>query len=121
MSRDEMKKYVEVLMRDSKPWKSMKLIVLGNGRIGKTTLLKSFNQILHPNEKVISTALLFSFPHTNQQDDSIESTVGVDCHTLNIADGEVTVWDFAGQQEYTVTHQFFLSTEVCISYFRCMK
>ncbi len=43
----------------------------------------------------------------------IESTIGIDCHTLNLAGGEVAVWDFAGQQEYTVTHQFFLSNEVC--------
>ncbi len=42
----------------------------------------------------------------------ILSTVGVDNHTMKLAGGEVTVWDFAGQQEYTVTHQFFLSNEV---------
>ncbi len=52
MSREEMKKYLEVLMRDSKPWKSIKLIVLGNGRIGKTTLLETFNQILQVKERV---------------------------------------------------------------------
>lgn len=66
MSRDEMKKYVEVLVRDSESWKSIKLIVLGNGRIGKTTLLKAFNQILHPNEEVFSTNLLF-LPYTNHR------------------------------------------------------
>ncbi len=43
----------------------------------------------------------------------IQSTVGVDCNTLDIGGGQITVWDFAGQQEYMVTHQFFLSMEVC--------
>lgn len=28
--------------------------------------------------------------------------------------GQISVWDFGGQMEYTVTHQFFLSNEVCI-------
>lgn len=47
-----------------------------------------------------------------QNAESIDSTVGIDCTTLNLAKGEVTVWDFAGQLEYTTTHQFFLSLEV---------
>ena len=50
--------------------------------------------------------------HFLQNLTDIVSTVGVDCETFNIAGGEVTVWDFAGQLEYTVTHQFFLSSEV---------
>ena len=45
---------------------------------------------------------------------SIESTVGVDCKTISLANGEVMVWDFAGQLEYVTTHQFFLSKEVYI-------
>lgn len=42
------------------------------------------------------------------------STVGVDLDTFNVAGGEVTLFDFAGQLEYTATHQFFLSSQVCI-------
>jgi hypothetical protein len=38
--------------------------------------------------------------------------VGVDCGTLHLAKGEISVWDFAGQLEYTATHAFFLSIEV---------
>ncbi len=55
-----------------------------------------------------------------QTNSSIQSTVGVDCSALSLADGEVTVWDFAGQQEYTVTHQFFLSLEVIIFLLTCL-
>jgi hypothetical protein len=38
--------------------------------------------------------------------------VGVDCGTLHLAKGEISVWDFAGQLEYSATHAFFLSVEV---------
>lgn len=44
----------------------------------------------------------------------IISTVGVDISILQLAQGEISVWDFAGQLQYTVTHQFFLSVEVII-------
>lgn len=58
---------------------------------------------------------------------AIDSTIGVELGQIklargnfffsfyaftNICKGELTVWDFAGQLQYTVTHQFFLSIEV---------
>jgi hypothetical protein len=42
----------------------------------------------------------------------IVSTIGIECEMINVAGGEIMVWDFAGQEEYTATHQFFLSNEV---------
>jgi len=45
---------------------------------------------------------------------SIESTVGVDCESFNLAKGNISVWDFAGQLEYTATHALFLTMEVMI-------
>lgn len=44
------------------------------------------------------------------------STVGIECSTLLIGNGSVMIMDFAGQLEYTVTHQYFLSNEVYLSY-----
>jgi hypothetical protein len=41
-----------------------------------------------------------------------ERTVGVDLSIMRIANGEVSIWDFGGQLEYTVTHQLLLSSEV---------
>ena len=41
-----------------------------------------------------------------------ESTIGIDHSVLNIEGGTINILDFAGQLEYTVTHQFFLSSEV---------
>jgi hypothetical protein len=41
-----------------------------------------------------------------------ERTVGADVSTMKMGKGEVSVWDFGGQLEYSVTHQFLLSVEV---------
>jgi hypothetical protein len=46
-----------------------------------------------------------------------QSTVGIECTDIKLAGGEVSVWDFAGQLEYTSTHQFFLSIEVLDMFF----
>lgn len=43
------------------------------------------------------------------------STVGIDCMTIALQSGELSVWDFGGQLEYTTTHSFFLSIEVLIN------
>jgi hypothetical protein len=47
-----------------------------------------------------------------KKEEVIASTVGIDCETISLGGGTVMIWDFAGQLEYTSTHQFFLSTEV---------
>ncbi len=46
MKEEEMRNFVEQLIAGSEQWKAMKLVVLGNGRIGKTTLLRAFDQLL---------------------------------------------------------------------------
>lgn len=46
-------------------------------------------------------------PHWNTK-----STVGIECNQFKFSNGDISLWDFAGQMEYTVTHQFFLSNEV---------
>jgi hypothetical protein len=50
-------------MKNSTPWHSMKLVVLGNGRIGKTTLLHTMFQLLKKvcgvnGEKIIIIILI---------------------------------------------------------------
>ncbi len=49
MSKDDMRRFIQQLISTGEAWKAMKMIVLGNGRIGKTTLLEAFDDILHPN------------------------------------------------------------------------
>lgn len=86
---DEMRKINTEIESINQEWRAMKMIVFGSERIGKTTFV---------------TAL---------KESTIVSTVGIDCKKMKISRGQVTVMDFAGQMEYTVTHQFFLSNEVC--------
>ncbi len=46
MRGNEMRSYVQQLIKESEPWKSIKMVVLGNGLIGKTTLLRAFDKLL---------------------------------------------------------------------------
>src|SRR5271163_1404170 len=62
-------------------------------------------------------SILFFFPHQKSAVE-IKSTVGIECSVLNVEDTPVSVWDFAGQLEYTVTHQYFLSSKVLFLIFR---
>lgn len=77
--------------------KEAKLLILGEGGAGKTTLarkiLKGFGEAL-PTEK--------------------ESTHGIEIHdhvftSLDGKDFAMHVWDFGGQEIYHATHQFFLT------------
>lgn len=45
----EMRQFLYALMKNSEPLRSMKLVVLGHGRIGKTTLLNAMRNILDAN------------------------------------------------------------------------
>lgn len=44
---EDIKTFVEQLMVNSSEWRAMKLIVLGHGRIGKTTMLSTLRSILN--------------------------------------------------------------------------
>jgi hypothetical protein len=114
----EIQKYLRELMKSSEEWHAMKLVVLGHGRIGKTTMLTKLHSILTPNENITVFSLsllplsLYLSLSTLQNLQDIKSTVGIECKTISIAKRDVMVRDFAGQLEYITTHQFFLSKEV---------
>ncbi len=63
MRQEQMRQYIQQLIASGEQWKSMKMVVLGNGRIGKTTLLQAFDDILHPDHptKVCFFSLNVSF------------------------------------------------------------
>ncbi len=52
MPKEEMREYLKQLMSEGEQWKAIKMVVLGNGRIGKTTLLHSIHQLLTPSQMV---------------------------------------------------------------------
>ncbi len=76
----------------------IKLLLIGEGRVGKSTL-----------SKVLSNHN-YTFSHE-------ESTEGIDILTWEIArhemktekDFRINIWDFGGQEIYHSTHQFFLT------------
>lgn len=111
---------LEYLKERSEPWKKMKLVVLGHGQIGKTTLVAALHNILNPSDQqqvhYTYIDLLINFNYVCVQIKDILSTVGIECSPLRLESGEVNVWDFGGQLEYTVTHGFFLSLKVHLRY-----
>ena len=73
-----------------------KLLILGEGGAGKTSLCR---RLLYPSQPLPSES---------------ESTKGIDIHQYdfpmdNGRDFRVNVWDFGGQEIYHATHQFFLT------------
>ncbi len=76
-----------------------KLLIVGEERAGKTSLMKSLTD-----------------PSFNLNKDEL-STEGIDIQTWHIPKGQtglskdfrLNVWDFGGQEIYHATHQFFLS------------
>ncbi|MCA9333803.1 leucine-rich repeat domain-containing protein [Candidatus Saccharibacteria bacterium] len=75
-----------------------KLLLVGEGRVGKTSLAKSL-----------------SIPGYVLEDE--QSTEGIDIHSWIISkqdlgvekDFRLNIWDFGGQEIYHATHQFFLT------------
>jgi Leucine-rich repeat (LRR) protein/GTPase SAR1 family protein len=77
-----------------------KLILIGNGRVGKTTLIRRWlENTFDPNEPSTHAIQLHSYPlkaFANEQ--------GYDQVQLNI-------WDFGGQDIYHSTHRMFMQTQ----------
>lgn len=94
---DELQAYLRSLAR-AEPLYEAKLLVVGEGGVGKTTLLKTL---------------------TGQEPRVGEPTthgVSIDIHAMHLPYPErqevqvqFNAWDFGGQEVYRVTHQFFFS------------
>ena len=50
LAQESIQPFLEDLMTKSEPWRAMKLVVLGNGQIGKTTMLHSLKQLVQTSE-----------------------------------------------------------------------
>ena len=46
-NESDIRDYLHLMKEDSIEWNAMKLVVLGHGRIGKTTLIQTLKHILH--------------------------------------------------------------------------
>jgi internalin A len=92
LSSQELMAYLfEVQDKNTKPLNEAKVLVVGDERVGKTSLINRLLGHSHnPNQK---------------------STPGIDIQNHQLSnDIRVNIWDFAGQEITHQTHQFFLST-----------
>ncbi|MFZ4661008.1 MAG: COR domain-containing protein [Caldilineaceae bacterium] len=98
---DELKAYLRSL-ENAEPLYEAKLVLVGEGNVGKTTLLKALKgkkgeEAPKPGERTTHGVEIdihgLLLPHPTQ--DGIEI--------------QLNAWDFGGQDVYRVTHQFFFS------------
>lgn len=88
-------------LREAEPLYEAKLLLVGNGGVGKTTLLKALmgREGARPREGEPTTHGVridihaFHLPHPDNEGVAIQ----------------LNSWDFGGQEVYRVTHQFFFS------------
>ena len=93
--------YLRSLAENAEPLYEAKLVLVGEGNVGKTTLLK---------------ALKGRKDEAPQKNEPTTHGVEIDIHGLLLPhpaqDGieiQLNAWDFGGQDVYRVTHQFFFS------------
>ena len=98
---DAVKAYLRSLEQNAEPLYEAKLVLVGEGNVGKTTLLK---------------ALKGKAGAAPQEHEPTTHGVEIDIHGLRLPhptqDGveiQLNAWDFGGQDVYRVTHQFFFS------------
>ncbi|MCB9113213.1 MAG: leucine-rich repeat domain-containing protein [Anaerolineales bacterium] len=94
--------YLRSIEQNAEPLYEAKLVLVGEGNVGKTTLLKALK-----NEKGAGA------PKKNER---TTHGVEIDIHGIKLPhpdkDGieiQLNAWDFGGQDVYRVTHQFFFS------------
>eukprot|EP00026_Physarum_polycephalum_P003518 Phypoly_transcript_03531.p1 GENE.Phypoly_transcript_03531~~Phypoly_transcript_03531.p1 ORF type:complete len:802 (+),score=106.01 Phypoly_transcript_03531:131-2407(+) len=112
MEKDEdIREFLCQLKQQAEQWKKMKIVFLGHGEVGKTSLLNALIDKSKNTQLRTIKNLFLPSPKIDVRD----RTVGVDVSTLKIGyGGEASVWDFGGQLEYAVTHQFLLSIEMVV-------
>jgi len=85
--------YFRRLKENTRPLNEVKVILVGQGKVGKTSLLKRLmNQPFDPNESQTHGIKIHRFPRT------------INGETINL-----NIWDFGGQEIMHATHQFFLT------------
>jgi GTPase SAR1 family protein len=95
------------LATDKRPLAEVKLLLVGQGRVGKTQFRLRFFEgmgIAHHNPTLKSTRHI----------DCVESTRALPAnHRSKLSQVKLRVWDFAGQEELHSSHRFFLGSQRC--------
>ncbi|KAF4091051.1 hypothetical protein AMELA_G00032720 [Ameiurus melas] len=89
--------YFEMLEKSSFTIRTIKTMFLGSSMAGKSTVCRSLRQ---------------GYPVEVAEDDR---TVGIEIQRVHNADGvRFVLWDFAGQEEYYVTHHVFITPQAFV-------
>jgi len=97
---DSVRAYFEELSQGDVINERVKIILVGNGRVGKTSLLRRLRDELF-NKKEPYTHGIGLDKHLNKGNLPLVHTTGL----------QAQVWDFGGQEIFYATHQFFLSED----------
>ena len=92
--------YFAALAKEAVPNNEVKLIMLGNGRVGKTSLVRAmldreFDEEQESTNKIVLRTLAME---------------GVKPNLLKESPLSINIWDFGGQEIYYTTHRLFLKT-----------
>ncbi|MBD0254479.1 MAG: leucine-rich repeat domain-containing protein [Cytophagales bacterium] len=87
------------------PENEIKMVLIGNGRVGKTCLHKKLiEDAFDPKESSTHAIKLVEWPLSLHVPSDASSAVGLERLMVNI-------WDFGGQYIYQATHRLFMQTE----------
>ena len=117
---NKLKTYLGGLEKGAENFQKVKLMFVGDGNVGKTSLLKALTKFQTASEP--TTAETFSqspnmvtspkkkpFSFLGGGGSMNLATDGIDISRFTINGIEYRAWDFAGQDLYQTTHQFFLA------------
>ena len=92
---------------DSAIWKRLKVVFLGNGRSGKTSILRAMaKKPLQLDQQSTRGVTVDAFAEDLKPGFGRKWRHGFDL--------ELSFWDFAGQLEYSAAHDFFLSSRQAV-------
>lgn len=99
--------YLKDLMKGSEPCYRMRIIVVGQENVGKTSLCNCLRKKGNKNTENLASLSTDGINIENWPPFTI--TIEGEDGKPRKQEVELTMWDFAGQEIYYATHQFFLS------------
>ena len=106
-SPQKIRDFLQEAARTAEPWRRLKVVFLGNGRSGKTSLLRALAKLpLDSEEQSTRGVTVDSFADRLQPNMFDKWRDGFKM--------ELSYWDFAGQLEYSASHDFFMSNKQAV-------
>jgi GTPase SAR1 family protein len=106
-SPQKIREFLQEAARTAEPWRRLKVVFLGNGRSGKTSLLRALAKLpLDSEEQSTRGVTVDAFADRLQPNmfDTLRDGFNI----------ELSYWDFAGQLEYSASHDFFMSNRQAV-------